>query len=325
MATLVIGFDEFVGAAVTETLLNRGEQVLGVSLDSDDTAIQLLRKNKLLANNNSHHLQDLGMFNLMHFASPALHQPIQKVLFLPNFAFIQNNKAQLLADALTTIALCKQIKPTHLVVASHHSIYYPHGCSDMSCQEALNHPVDLESATCRSMELLFHGLSAQTGIACSIARLFDSYGQDADSNNIISRLYNHFNHDDNDDEIQVNNDVRDFAHVDDIAQGLCRILDHTALPSPEWRDDTERADISEHPFVIYNLATGVGTSMSTLIKLLRQQVPQGNSAGLTILSDSKRVIADISKLQQHIGFVPATSLEQGLKRVFDNAPHLEAV
>ncbi|XOV81248.1 MAG: NAD-dependent epimerase/dehydratase family protein [Aestuariibacter sp.] len=312
MATLVVGFDEFVGAAVTDLLLNRGEQVLGSSLESDDMALQLVRKNRLLAHNNAHHLEDLGMFNLLQFSTSHFQIPVQKVLFLPNFAFIHNNKAQLLADTLTVIALCKQLKPAHLVVASHHSIYYPHGHSSMSCQESLNHPINLEAATCRSMELLLHGLSASSDIPCSIVRLFDAYGQDADSNNIINKLYSHLTDETEDESLELNNDIRDFVYIDDAAQGICRILDHTALPSPDWQSDTERADISEHRFVIYNLGTGDGTAISGVLQALRKQLKHSRSAGITINNQSKKIVADIDKLRHQIGFVPSTRLEEGI-------------
>lgn len=315
MATLVVGFDEFLGAAVTDILLNRGEQVYGVSLESDDTAVQLLRKNRLLAHNNTHHLQDAGMFARLPLSPAVFTHPIQKVLFLPGYAFIHNNKAQLLADTLAVIALCKQLRPAHLVAASHYSIYYPHDVSTMSCQEALNHPPDLEAATCRAAELLFHGLCASSDIPCSVVRLFDIYGPDADSNNLISTLISHFSDNSDAESLTLDNDTRDFIWIDDAAQGVCRILDHTAQASPEWQHDTERPDISEHPFSVYNLGTGKGTSLTELMQTLRQLMKHSLNPQVTLHSKSKKIVAETDKLVQQTGFIPDTDVKTGLSRL----------
>lgn len=324
MATLVVGFDEFIGAHVTDILLNRGEQVLGASLETDDTEQQTIRKQQLLNHNNAHHLKDMGMFNVLSFSAPSLHQPISKVIFLPNFSFIANSKAQLLADTLTLIALCKQIKPIHMVVGSHHSIYYPHGHSQMDCQESLNHPIDLEAATCRSMELLFHGLSASNLIPCTVVRIFDCYGLNADSNNVVSLIINHLVTTTDQETLTLDNDTRDFSYVGDIAEGLCRILDHTALPSPEWDEDTERADISEFPYAVYNLGSGIGTTLSTLQHMLRQLLKHARSTGIELQANSRLIVADVQKLQHQIGFAPETPLQQGLSNLLQQLTESES-
>ena len=241
MKILVTGAAGFIGHHVATSLLARGDEVLGIDSLNDyyDPALKLARIERLRAHDRFAFekmdlsdrsavgvLRDRGIDRIVHLAAQA---GVRHSIEQP-FDYLDAN----LAATLVILELARAIETSHLVFASSSSVYGLNEVMPFATEHPVDHPLSLYAATKRSGELMAHGYARLYGIPTTGLRFFSVYGTwgrpdmalwkfaDAIREGRPIELYNHGRH------------RRDFTWIDDVVDGLLRVLDQPAAPDPEF-------------------------------------------------------------------------------------------
>jgi len=109
---------------------------------------------------------------------------------------------------------------------------------------------------------------------------------------------------------------RDFTYIDDIVEGVVRVVDRVATPNPAWSGDAPDPGTSAAPYRLYNIGNNNPVELLRLIELLEQAL--GRAAQKRMLpmqpGDVPATYADVDDLMRDVGFRPATSIEEGVRR-----------
>ena len=209
---------------------------------------------------------------------------------------------------------CRHGNVRHLVYASTSSVYGANARLPFSEHDGANHPVSLYAATKKSNELMAHAYSHLYGLPCTGLRFFTVYGPWGRPDMALFlftrailqgqpiRVFNH------------GHMRRDFTYIDDIIQGVIRVLWRTAAPDPAW--DAMRPDPagSSAPWRIYNIGNNVPVELETFITTLERAL--GRKAVRDDLpmqpGDVEATWADVDELARDAGFSPHTPIERGI-------------
>ncbi|MET0012457.1 MAG: NAD-dependent epimerase [Sedimenticola sp.] len=324
MRVLVTGSAGFIGSALTLRLLDRGDEVIGIDNHNDYYNPKL--KEDRLARHIDHprytHVRgDLADRDLMEelFATRkpegvvnlAAQAGVRYSLENP-LAYIDSN----LVGFGHILEGCRHNGVKHLVYASSSSVYGSNTKMPFSVHDNVNHPVSLYAATKKSNELMAHAYSHLYGIPTTGLRFFTVYGPwdrpdmalqkfaTAIVNDEPIKLFNYGNH------------RRDFTYIDDIVEGVIRVLDKPAEPSPEWNGDNPDSGTSYAPWRIYNIGNNNPVELKTYIGALESAL--GKEARKELLplqpGDVPDTYADVEDLVRDMGYKPQTQLEEGMKR-----------
>ncbi|WP_274363688.1 NAD-dependent epimerase [Paenibacillus thermotolerans] len=211
---------------------------------------------------------------------------------------------------------CRHNGTAHLMYASSSSVYGANTELPYKTSDSVSHPISLYAATKRSNELIAHSYSHLFGLRVTGFRFFTVYGpwgrpdmayfsftRDILSGKSI-KLYG-------------NGEMRrDFTYVDDIVEGIVRLIDKSPSPNPLWDYRHPNPGTSYAPFKIYNIGNNRAVKLSEFVATLEDVL--GKKAIIEYLpmqpGDVFETYADISDLEHDVGFRPKTSLEEGLSR-----------
>ncbi|MET0081776.1 MAG: NAD-dependent epimerase [Sedimenticola sp.] len=324
MKVLVTGSAGFIGSALTLRLLDRGDEVIGIDNHNDYYNTQL--KEDRLARHIDHprytHVRgDLADRDLMEELFKT-HKP-EGVVNLAAQAGVRYSLENPLAYIDSNLVGfghilegCRHNGVKHLVYASSSSVYGSNTKMPFSVHDNVNHPVSLYAATKKSNELMAHAYSHLYGIPTTGLRFFTVYGPwdrpdmalqkfaTAIVNDEPIKLFNYGNH------------RRDFTYIDDIVEGVIRVLDKPAEPSPEWNGDNPDSGTSYAPWRIYNIGNNNPVELKAYIGALESAL--GKEARKELLplqpGDVPDTYADVEDLVRDMGYKPQTPLEEGMKR-----------
>jgi UDP-glucuronate 4-epimerase len=211
---------------------------------------------------------------------------------------------------------CRQTEVEHLVYASSSSVYGANTRMPFSIHDHAEHPVSLCAASKRSNELMAHTYSHLFALPTTGLRFFTVYGPWGRPDMAVSlfteailrgKPIDVFNH---------GKMRRDFTYIDDIVEGVVRVLDHVPQPCPLWSSDNPDPATSRGPYRIYNIGSSQPTELLAVIEILEQCL--GRKAVRNLLpmqpGDVLETFADIEDLVRDVGFRPATSLQDGIAR-----------
>ena len=220
---------------------------------------------------------------------------------------------------LNVLEGCRHHGTEHLVYASTSSVYGANTKMPFSVHDRADHPVSLYAATKRANELMAHNYSWLFNIPTTGLRFFTVYGPWGRpdmalfkfTRNILEGqpidVFNHGHH------------KRDFTYVDDIAEGVARVLERIAQPDPKWRGDAPDPASSRAPFKIYNIGNHEPVSLMRYIEVIEQCL--GRTAQKNFLpmqpGDVPETYADIDDLVRDVDYRPATPIEVGVRRFVD--------
>ncbi len=315
---LVTGAAGFVGYHVANALLDRGEPVLGLDNLNDyyDPRLKQARPARLKEREGFRFVRlDLadraGMAELFAREQPkrivhlAAQAGVRYSLENPS-AYIDSN----LVGFQTILDGAKASEATHLVYASSSSVYGANEKVPFSEADNVDHPVSLYAATKKSNELTAHVYSHLSGIPTTGLRFFTVYGpwgrpdmaywsftRDLYAGKPI-RIFNH------------GQMLRDFTYIDDIVEGVIRVLDQPPSPGAVNHPGTTA------PYRLYNIGNNTPVPLEDFITTLERIT--GRTANRVYLpmqpGDVPATYADIDALQQATGFRPRTSIDDGLRR-----------
>jgi UDP-glucuronate 4-epimerase len=211
---------------------------------------------------------------------------------------------------------CRARNIEHLVFASSSSVYGANRKLPFSVLDPVDHPVSLYAATKRSNELFAHAYSHLFRMPTTGLRFFTVYGPWGRPDMALFHFTRSILEGE---EISVYNEgrmVRDFTYIDDIIDGVARVLECPASPGPGWDPLEPRPDRSSAPFRIYNLGNRTPVDLLHFIRLIETAAGRKARVRLEPLQpgDVEGTLASIEESMSEFGFEPKTSVEVGIPR-----------
>ncbi|BCO08947.1 NAD-dependent epimerase [Desulfolithobacter dissulfuricans] len=214
---------------------------------------------------------------------------------------------------------CRHNKVKHLVYASSSSVYGANTSMPFSVHDNVDHPVSLYAASKKANELMAHTYSHLFGLPTTGLRFFTVYGPWGRPDMALflftkaileDRPINVFNN---------GNMERDFTYIDDIVEGVFRLIDHLPEPNPDWSGDAPDPATSYCPWRVYNIGNNNKEKLMRYIEVLEDCL--GKKAKKNFLpmqdGDVPATYADVSDLVREINFKPDTSIEEGIQKFVD--------
>ena len=319
---LVTGSAGFIGAAVSNKLLERGEKVIGIDNHNDyyDPVIKDDRLKFLINFSNYKHYQ-LNIADKKSLENIFENNEIKKVINLAAQAGVRYSMKNPLAYIESNIVgfanileNCRKINVEHLVYASTSSIYGANSKIPFSEHDSANHPLSVYAASKKSNELMSHAYSHLYGLPTTGLRFFTVYGPwdrpdmalqkfaKAIVNNQTIKVYNNGNH------------KRDFTYIDDIVEGVIRVLDSPAVSNKNWSSSNPDLATSKAPWRLYNIGNNQPVNLMDYISALEKAL--GKKAIINFLplqlGDVPDTFANVSNLVKKFDYKPSTKIIDGI-------------
>ena len=220
---------------------------------------------------------------------------------------------------MNILEACRHNKVEHLIYASSSSVYGANTSMPFSVHDNVDHPVSLYAATKKANELMAHTYAALYGLPCTGLRFFTVYGPYGRpdmayykfTKSIVDgkaiQLYNH------------GNMKRDFTYVDDIVEGIVRLVDKIPQPDSGWDGSNPDPGGSFAPYKVYNIGNNSPVELLRFVEILEEKLGiKANKEYLPMQpGDVPETFADVDDLIRDVGFKPVTSIEEGLGRFVD--------
>ncbi len=319
MRVLVTGAAGFIGYALAQHLLARGDVVVGVDNLNDYYQVSLKRDRLAAlagAGGNRFTFHHLDFSDMAALDAALAGQPIDRIVHLgaqagvryslenPQ-AYVQSN----LAGHVNLLELARHRQVEHMVYASSSSVYGGNAKLPFAVEDRTDHPVSLYAATKRADELMSETYAHLFRLPLTGLRFFTVYGPWGRPDMMMWKFTQAilagapipvFNHGDM---------YRDFTYIDDIIAGVVACLDH-----PPADDGAQKAGGSVKPHALYNIGNSRSEPLMKVIGLL--EVACGRKAELDMLpmqpGDVHKTYADISAISRELGYAPTTAIEEGV-------------
>lgn len=321
---LVTGAAGFIGFHLTQRLLERGDEVVGLDNLNDyyDVTLKKARLEQLEAKPNfSFHRLDLadreGMARLfaqssfdkvVHLAAQA---GVRYSLKNPH-AYVDSN----LVGFVNILEGCRHTNIQHLVFASSSSVYGANTKIPFSVHDNVDHPVSLYAASKKANELIAHTYSHLYSLPTSGLRFFTVYGPWGRPDMALFIFTKAILAGQPIDVFNYGKMKRDFTYIDDIVEGVIRVVDRVAEPNPNWSGKAPDPATSYAPYKVFNIGNNQPVELMQFIETLENCL--GIKAKKNLLpiqpGDVLATYADVDALVQEVGFQPNTSLEVGIER-----------
>ncbi len=329
MAVLVTGAAGFIGAAICERLLSRGEEVVGIdNLNAYyDTALKRARLQRLqfqaAAQASAWHFEQLDVANGDAIAGLFTSLKPKRVLHMAAQAGVryslENPEAYVQCNLVGMghiLEGCRHQGVEHLVYASSSSVYGGNRNLPFAEAQPVNHPVSLYAATKKANELMAHTYSHLYGLPATGLRFFTVYGpwgRPDMAPMLFARAILAGQ------PIRVFNQGRmrrDFTYIDDIVEGVIRCLDKPATADPSFDATAPDPATSWAPHRVFNIGNSQPEELLHFIALLEKALGRQAVQQLEPMQpgDVEATAADTAALEAWVGFKPATSLAVGVER-----------
>jgi UDP-glucuronate 4-epimerase len=232
---------------------------------------------------------------------------------------IKNPKAYIDSNVVGFLHIlegCRHQKVEHLVYASSSSVYGLNTLMPFSVHHNVDHPVSLYAASKKANELMAHTYSHLYGLPTTGLRFFTVYGPWGRPDMALFLFTRAILDGEPIKVFNYGNMQRDFTYVDDIVEGMFRLLDHLPEPDPQWRGDDPDPGTSPAPYRLYNIGNNNPVKLMDFIGAIEAAL--GREAEKEMLpiqpGDVPATYADVDALQEAVGFRPSTPLKTGVER-----------
>jgi UDP-glucuronate 4-epimerase len=318
----VTGSAGFIGSALTLRLLDRGDDVVGIDNHNDyyDQALKEARVARHLHHPNYTHLRiDLADREAID-ACFQTYKP-QRVVNLAAQAGVRYSIENPLAYVESNIVGfahilegCRRYEIEHLVYASSSSVYGANTVMPFSVHQNVDHPLSLYAATKKSNELMAHTYSYLFKLPTTGLRFFTVYGPWGRPDMALFKFAKAILAGERISVFNFGNHRRDFTYIDDIVEGLLRVLDKPALPNKEWDGAYTDPGSSSAPWRIYNIGNNRPVQLLDYIASLEKAL--GKKAELDLVplqpGDVVDTFADVADLIEQFQYKPSTPVDQGV-------------
>ena len=324
MNILITGAAGFIGSALALRLLQRGDRVLGLDNLNDyyDVSLKEARLARLSACS-GFEFEKADIADRERMARLFAQRRVDAVMHLAAQAgvrySIENPGAYVDANLVgfaNVIEGARRSEVGHFVFASSSSVYGANAKLPFAEDDNIDHPVSLYAATKKANELMAHSYAHLYRLPCTGLRFFTVYGPWGRPDMALFKFTRGILAGE---AIPVFNRgamVRDFTYVDDIVEGVARVIDRPAQADPAWSALAPKPSSSSAPYRIYNIGNNRPVKLMRYIEVLEQCL--GKKAKLDLLplqaGDVPETIADVTRLEAAVGFKPATPVEAGIAR-----------
>jgi UDP-glucuronate 4-epimerase len=324
MKILITGAAGFIGFHLSKKLLDDSFQIIGIDNLNDyyDPSLKQSRMEILGEYNNfNFHKVDLKdraavdhifeTYEPTHVINLAAQAGVRYSIENP-YAYVDSN----LIGFMNILEACRNYPVEHLLYASSSSVYGGNKVAPFSTNHNVDHPVSLYAATKKSNELMAHTYSHLYGIPTTGLRFFTVYGPygrpdmayfSFTKDILAGKPIKVFNH---------GKMERDFTYIDDIVEGIVKLIDKAPAANKEWDESIDDLSTSFAPYKIYNIGNSNPVQLMRFINALESAL--GKEAEKVYMDmqpgDVLRTYADVSDLEREINFKPSTSIEDGLKK-----------
>jgi len=324
---LVTGAAGFIGSHLSRRLLADGCEVIGLDNLNDYYDVSLKEKRlELLKDSDGFTFVKCDLADRESVRDLCEREGFDVVVNLAAYAGVRyslvNPHAYIdtnVAGFVNIIEACRHTDVQHLVFASSSSVYGANTAMPFSVHHNIDHPVSLYAATKKSNELMAHSYSHLYGLPCTGLRFFTVYGPWGRPDMALF-LFTRAILDDQ--PIQIFNHgkmLRDFTYIDDIIEGVARVIGKLPEPNPDWSGKHPEPGISYAPYRIYNIGNDNPVELMAFVEAIEEAV--GKTAQKEFLDlqagDIPASWADVDDLMQDVGFKPETPIKTGIQRFVD--------
>ena len=322
MKILVTGAAGFIGSALTIRLLERGEEVVGIDNLNEyyDVNLKLARLERLrdykrfkfikLEISDRVGIEELFVREkfqrVMHLAAQA---GVRYSLTNPH-AYIDSN----IIGFMNILEGCRHNAVEHLAYASSSSVYGANTNMPFSIHDNVDHPVSLYAASKKANELMAHTYSHLYKLPTTGLRFFTVYGPWGRPDMSLFMFTRNILDGKPIDVFNYGNHRRDFTYIDDIVEGVIRVIDKPAQANASWASDNPDPGTSLAPYRVYNIGNNDPVNLLAFIETLEKCLGKKAIKNLLPLQpgDVPDTYADVSDLENDLGYKPGTLLETGI-------------
>ena len=321
---LVTGAAGFIGFSLAKRLIERGDEVVGVDNLNDyyDVNLKKARLAQLEGRQGFRFvkisLEDregiLSLFKEERFDKAinlAAQAGVRYSLINP-YSYIDSN----IVGFINLLEGCRHNGVKHFVFASSSSVYGANTKMPFSVHDNVDHPVSLYAATKKANELMAHTYSHLYQLPCTGLRFFTVYGPWGRPDMALFLFTKAILEGRPIDVFNYGKMQRDFTYIDDIVEGVIRVADNIPQPDLKWSGDRPDPGASRAPYRIYNIGNNNPVELMRFIEVLEKALGKEAAKNLLPLQlgDVPATYADVDDLIRDVGFKPATSIEDGIKR-----------
>jgi len=320
---LVTGVAGFIGFHLARRLLDDGQSVIGIDNLNDyydvslkEARLALLRERDRFEFVKLDLANKIGMESLfaanrfrrvVHLAAQA---GVRYSLTNPH-AYVDSN----LVGFLHILEGCRARQVPHLVYASSSSVYGANTAMPFSVHHNVDHPLSLYAASKKANELMAHTYAHLYGLPCTGLRFFTVYGPWGRPDMALFTFTRKILAGEPIDVYNYGKHKRDFTYIDDIIEGVVRVMDHIPAPDDGWNSDRPNPGTSSAPWRVYNIGNNQPVELERYIEVIEQCL--GRTAERNLLpmqpGDVPDTCADVSALEADVGYAPSTPIEDGIR------------
>jgi UDP-glucuronate 4-epimerase len=327
MKILVTGSAGFIGSELSIKLLERGDKVVGIDNHNDyyDPQLKEDRLSRHLHHKNYSHIR-MDIENEVAVESLFMEHKFDTVVNLAAQAGVRYSIENPLAYIKTNMVGfghilegCRHNNVGHLVYASSSSVYGSNTKMPFSVHDNVDHPLSLYAASKKANELMAHTYSNLYNLPSTGLRFFTVYGPwgrpdmalfkftDAIVNNKTISVFNYGKH------------RRDFTYVDDIVEGVIRVIDKPAKPNKSWDSDNPDSGTSKAPWRVYNIGNNSPVELMDYIEAIEDSLGLDAQKELLPLQpgDVPDTYADVDDLINDFNYKPSVNIKDGVKKFVD--------
>ena len=322
MNILVTGSAGFIGSALSLKLLETGENVLGIDNHNDyyDVSLKEARLKRHLDHENYTHLKidvsdtaaveslfnDHDIDRVVHLAAQAgVRYSIENPM-----AYINSN----IVGFCNVLEGCRHNNIDHLVYASSSSVYGSNTKMPFSIHDNVDHPLSLYAASKKANELMAHTYSNLYNLPTTGLRFFTVYGPWGRPDMALFKFTKAILEGKKLEVFNYGKHRRDFTYIDDIVEGILRVLNIPALPNDNWTGESPDPGTSKAPWRVYNIGSSSPVELNDYIKAIEKAL--GKKAQLDLLplqpGDVPDTYADVQDLSNDFGYKPLMNVNEGV-------------
>lgn len=327
MKILVTGAAGFIGSHVSASLIEHGHDVVGADNINDyyDPALKKARLDQVVGNK-SFEFYELDVGDRQAVETLFSQHEFDRVIHLAAQAGVRYSLENPhaygdtnLIGFLNILEACRQAKTPHLVFASSSSVYGANTTQPYATNQSTEHPLSLYAATKKANEMMAHSYAHLYRMPVTGLRFFTVYGPwgrpdmayfSFTKKILAGKTIDVFNN---------GHHARDFTYIDDIVEGVVRVMDHIPQPDSDWDSNNPEVATSTAPYQLFNIGNSEPIQLMEFISSIEEAL--GIEAKKNFLpmqpGDVEATSADVSDLRAAVDFAPNTPLTVGMAKFID--------
>ncbi len=324
MKVLITGTAGFIGSSLAMHLLQRGDEVIGIDNLNDyyDVNLKLARLERVKAYQGFTPIKESIENRSAVERIFAEHKPDRVVNLAAQAGVrysLENPHAYVDTNIVGFVNIlegCRHNNIEHLVYASSSSVYGSNTNMPFSVHQNVDHPVSLYAASKKSNELMAHTYSHLFKLPTTGLRFFTVYGPWGRPDMALFLFTRKILAGEPIDVFNYGNHRRDFTYIDDIVEGVIRVLDHIPEPNPQWSGDNPDSATSNAPYRLYNIGNNNSVELMRYIEVLEDCLGKKAEKNMLPLQpgDVPATYANVDDLVKDVGYKPNTPVEDGIRR-----------